>query len=159
MTGYQSKKAAALDEDGMYLVHHTQPAQEPRTMKREALKLALEALETCCEDEWHSEDDFGLAQTYDENKVDQAIASIKEALAQPAQEPFGYLSIGGNPIFQKEKPEIGRWQTLYTTPPQQAQEPVQVSVEEFVHIVEDKEHLVGRPIVWAQWPSKEKNND
>jgi hypothetical protein len=30
MTGYQSKKKAALDEDGMYLVHHTaQPAQEP----------------------------------------------------------------------------------------------------------------------------------
>jgi len=23
MTGYQSKKTAALDEDGMYLVHHT----------------------------------------------------------------------------------------------------------------------------------------
>jgi len=38
-----------------------------------------------------------------------------------------------------------------------AQKPVQVSVEEFVHIVEDKEHLVGRPIVWAQWPSEEKN--
>jgi hypothetical protein len=30
MTGFKSKKAAALDEDGMYLVHHTaQPAQEP----------------------------------------------------------------------------------------------------------------------------------
>jgi hypothetical protein len=29
MTGYQSKKAAALDEDGMYLVHHTQPAKRP----------------------------------------------------------------------------------------------------------------------------------
>jgi hypothetical protein len=29
MTGYQSKKSAALDEEGMYLVHHTQPAQEP----------------------------------------------------------------------------------------------------------------------------------
>ena len=29
MTGYQSKKAAALDEDGMYLVHQTaQPEQE-----------------------------------------------------------------------------------------------------------------------------------
>ena len=25
MTGYQSKKAAALDEDGMYLVHQTHP--------------------------------------------------------------------------------------------------------------------------------------
>jgi hypothetical protein len=30
MTGFKSKKAAALDEDGMYLVHQTaQPAQEP----------------------------------------------------------------------------------------------------------------------------------
>ena len=27
MTGYQSKKKAALDEEGMYLVHQTQPAQ------------------------------------------------------------------------------------------------------------------------------------
>jgi hypothetical protein len=39
-----------------------------------------------------------------------------------------------------------------------AQKPVQVSVEEFVRLVEDKEHLVGLPIVWAQWPSEEKNN-
>jgi len=38
-----------------------------------------------------------------------------------------------------------------------AQKPVQVSVEVFVAIVEDKENLVGRPIVWAQWPSEEKN--
>jgi hypothetical protein len=58
--------------------------------KDEALKLALEALETCYEDEWHSEDDFGLAQTYDENKVAQAIAAIEEALAQPAQEPVAW---------------------------------------------------------------------
>ena len=28
MTGFKSKKIAALDEDGMYLVHHTQPEQE-----------------------------------------------------------------------------------------------------------------------------------
>ena len=55
-------------------------------MEREALKLALEALETCDEAAWHSEDDFGLAQIYDENKVVQAIASIKAALAQPVQE-------------------------------------------------------------------------
>jgi hypothetical protein len=59
-------------------------------MEREALKLALEALETCYEDEWHSEDDFGLAQTYDENKVAPAIAAIKAALAQPAQELVKY---------------------------------------------------------------------
>jgi len=28
MTGYESKKAAALDEDGMYLVHHTKRKDE-----------------------------------------------------------------------------------------------------------------------------------
>ena len=28
MTGYKSKKAAALDEDGMYLVHHTKRKDE-----------------------------------------------------------------------------------------------------------------------------------
>jgi len=38
--------------------------------------------------------------------------------AQPVQEPFGYLSISDKPIFQKEMPEIGQWETLYTTPPQ-----------------------------------------
>jgi len=31
MTGYESKKAAALDEDGMYLVHHTE--QQDATMQ------------------------------------------------------------------------------------------------------------------------------
>jgi hypothetical protein len=34
---------------------------------------------------------------------------------------------------------------------------VQVSPLEFVEMVMDKEHLVGNPIVWAQWPNKEKN--
>ena len=48
----------------------------------------------------------------------QGRAHRAEALAQSEQEPFGYLSIGDSPIFQKEKPEIGRWETLYTTPPQ-----------------------------------------
>ena len=31
MTGFKSKRAAALDEDGMYLVHHT--AQQDATMQ------------------------------------------------------------------------------------------------------------------------------
>jgi len=31
MTGYQSKKAAALDEEGMYLVHHTSREPVQRT--------------------------------------------------------------------------------------------------------------------------------
>jgi hypothetical protein len=36
-------------------------------------------------------------------------------------------------------------------------EPVQVSPLEFVTMVMEKEHLVGKPIFWAQWPNKEKN--
>ena len=34
--------------------------------------------------------------------------------------------------------------------------PVQVPVEEFVEMVMEKEHLVGKPLVWAQWPNREK---
>jgi hypothetical protein len=33
--------------------------------------------------------------------------------------------------------------------------PAKVSPLEFVTITMKKEHLIGRPIVWAEWPSKE----
>ena len=35
-------------------------------------------------------------------------------------------------------------------------EPVQVSPLDFVTMTLEKEHLVGRPIIWAQWPNEEK---
>ena len=35
--------------------------------------------------------------------------------------------------------------------------PVQVSPLEFVTMVMEKEHLVGKPLFWAEWPNKEKN--
>lgn len=56
--------------------------------KDEALKLALEALDTCV---------VTLRGTrfqrkeFDESKVDKAIAAAKEALAQPEQEPVAYI--------------------------------------------------------------------
>jgi hypothetical protein len=34
---------------------------------------------------------------------------------------------------------------------------VQVSPLEFVEMVMEKEHLIGNPIFWAEWPNKEKN--
>ena len=34
-------------------------------------------------------------------------------------------------------------------------QPVQVPVAEFVEMVLEKEHLVGKPLVWAQWPNEE----
>jgi len=39
------------------------------------------------------------------------------------------------------------------------EKPVQVSPLEFVTAVLEKEHLVGKPIMWAQWPNEEKNHD
>ena len=48
---------------------------------------------------------------------------------------------------------LGQVWPLYTN---QEQEPVQVSPLEFVEMVMEKEHLVGKPIFWAEWPNKEK---
>lgn len=35
---------------------------------------------------------------------------------------------------------------------------VQLSPFDFVTIVMDKEDLVGKPIIWAQWPNEEERN-
>ena len=35
------------------------------------------------------------------------------------------------------------------------QAPVQVSPHEFVAMVQGKEHLIGKPVAWAQWPTAE----
>jgi hypothetical protein len=45
----------------------------------------------------------------------------------------------------------------YREATQPEQEPVQVSPLEFVEMVMEKEHLIGKPIFWAEWPNKEKN--
>jgi hypothetical protein len=58
---------------------------------RQDAQQALEALETCREDEWHSEDDFGMEQTYDEDKVAKALTALRTTLKQPplpVQEPM-----------------------------------------------------------------------
>jgi hypothetical protein len=85
MTGYQSKKAQAQDKLD--------------SMEREALKLALEALENSVdlvrEDAYNAEKLYGNYPSR-QGKVgglkvladdhEKAITAIKEALAQPAQE-------------------------------------------------------------------------
>jgi hypothetical protein len=35
--------------------------------------------------------------------------------------------------------------------------PVQVSLNEFLVRVDGNEEMVGNPVIWAQWPNKEKN--
>jgi hypothetical protein len=100
-----------------------QPAQEP---EREALKLALEALEGLnnTNSYWWQEVD---EQTI--NKIEPAITTIKEALAQPAQEPVAWAVQGCAKMWRGEFAEIDAKAeakriggtcvayALYTTPP------------------------------------------
>ena len=98
-------------------------------MESEALKLALEALESSDKLINGSGNHFGLDGAMDgyysgcfdvggNNKLlNKAITAIKEALAQPAQEPVGSVRWGGDEVvWTGEPPESGA--LLYTTPPQ-----------------------------------------
>ena len=60
-----------------------------RSSTIEAMKQALEALETCGEDECYTDDDFGMVQTYDDEKVHAAITALRTAIeAAEKQEPL-----------------------------------------------------------------------
>ena len=83
--------------------------------KDEALKLALEALEA---------DPLEMVADVDGHMVflkDKAITAVKEALAQPKQEPLAWISTGPASMIHwtADKPAYGDdWVPLYTTPPQ-----------------------------------------
>ena len=140
MTGYKSKRAAAKDKleqwDTGWQAALAQPAQEPVCPECKAGVLyecvacssnnypAQPAQEPASvtykevQDSMNALEKGTLYQQVIAEELGQRKLYTTPPAAQQAQEPFGYLSIGGNPIFQKEKPEIGRWETLYTTPPQ-----------------------------------------
>ena len=50
---------------------------------KQAAQQALEALVTCCAEEWRTLNNFGMKQVYDEKKVNAAIAALHAALAEP----------------------------------------------------------------------------
>jgi hypothetical protein len=81
-----------------------------------------------------------------------------DARKLPEQEPFAwYDPTNGMVSTDKDSPlftPLGQVWPLYT---KQEQEPVQVSPLEFVEMVMEKEHLVGKPVFWAEWPNKDKN--
>jgi hypothetical protein len=93
-------------------------------MTQETLKLALEALEFF--------EDTAICQA-DIDVATEAITAIKEALAQPEQEPVAWQFMNGSD-FRKRRPDdfadldsdgLPYWKPLYTTPPQRTeQDPV-----------------------------------
>ena len=138
--------------------------------KDEALKLALEAF---------GEIDWSNNSQWQSDRAKVAIATLKEALAQPEQHQDWCASLTQMlmsmppkpaPCNCKPKPEQPKVWTgnclrvgvcaseghkIQKAQPEQ--EPVQVSPLEFVEMVMEKEHLIGNPIFWAEWPNKEKN--
>lgn len=82
--------------------------------KDEALKLALEALENAIAVR-HGKDGTKFVNSLEPN----AIAAIKAALVQPAQEPAAWMcsAFDGEPCEQTNHDECGNPIPLYTTPP------------------------------------------
>jgi hypothetical protein len=109
-------------------------------MEREALKLAQEPASVTykeVQDLMNALEKGNLYQQVIAEELGQRKLYTTAPAAQPAQEPFGYLSIGENPIFQKEKPEIGRWEILYTAPPQR---PWVSLTEEDIDVIYEQHH-------------------
>jgi len=120
--------------------------------KDEALRLALEALENS----WTEPNN----EQYEIEK--NAITAIKEAL-ETKDEPFEYWNAVGwfgydtglRLWFEADKNDDGAI-PLYKNALETKDATVQVSPLEFVEMVMEKEHLIGQPIFWAQWPNEEK---
>jgi len=85
---------------------------------------------------------------------DEALRLALDTLKEVREETFRLLR-NGERLYSEDKV----WSTIITIQEtlETKDRPVQVSPLEFVEIVYEKEHLIGRPIVWAQWPNEEKN--
>ena len=85
---------------------------------------------------------------------DEALRLALDTLKEVREETFRLLR-NGERLYSEDKV----WSTIIVI--QESLEtkdgPVQVSPLEFVTMVMEKEHLIGKPIFWSQWPNKEKN--
>jgi len=66
------------------------------------------------------------------------------------------LRVGNHEGAYKAAYLAGQMSVNKTTSVPETQNPAQVSPAEFIHIVEGKENLTGNPVIWAQWPRKDK---
>lgn len=128
---------------------------------RQAAQQALEALVTCCAEEWRTLNNFGMKQVYDEKKVNPAIAALHAALAEP--EHWGaYVSgrvyVGAVPEYvqklaQSEGVEITLLYTAAPTP-QPEQQPVAWVECDGELVWNNREAAIGRNLYTAPTPRK-----
>jgi hypothetical protein len=150
-------------------------------MTKEVLKQALAALalnnaewkalaDSCDRVWWTAEEQYHYIQT------EKAIAAIKEALAQPEQEPVAWMTINGygeEDDIHYEHPkghlmEGWTYKPLYTHPPQPVQEPIHqwrqrqwrgLTDKEFEEIIMSAPNAIVPVVLWQliQDKIKEKN--
>ena len=130
MTGYPSKKAAALDEDGMYLVHKT--ASVPFSLSAESLPPPSLTF-IGGNFEWVMRITADRRIEVNEGvEVTEAAKRVLEALQhllppQPAQEPVAWMvyTQDGQSVYVTDNPtdiqEGQRALPLYITPPQRTE--------------------------------------
>jgi hypothetical protein len=155
-------------------------------MKDEALRMALEAAYlagfNASGEGYNGEYPFQDHNAHPEQDAgwvrgrDNKLSAIKQALAAPVQEPVAWkwhqapvktswghdMAVADLAIDKDntvsvycERDQTAKVEAMLAPPAQTA--PVQVSPLEFVTMVMEKEHLVGKPLFWAEWPNKEKN--
>jgi hypothetical protein len=105
-------------------------------MEREALKLALEALE-------ESQTDNDTMEFWD--RKSKAITAIKAALAQLVQEPVAWFRYENGMRIYYETKAWDDLQALYTTPPLPAQ-PVQEPVARVAEVHMSRYTLLDKPV-------------
>jgi hypothetical protein len=96
-----------------------------------------------------------LGQVWGLYVKEEASASPKDAALRLALEAL-YGFIPYLPL-EHDKPQCDRYDQAITAIKaalEAKDEPVQVSPLQFVEMVMEKEHLVGKPIFWAEWPNK-----
>ena len=112
--------------------------------EREALKLALEALEA-----WET----GCGTTEYLSLVEKAVTDIKEVLAQPEQKPVAWME--GESVYWHTNPSLNDWirangTPLYTTPPQRTL--VGLTDDEVIKQAnkEQNPESFARGVLWAE---------
>jgi len=124
-------------------------------MSIEAMKHVLDAMglmgaDLICEAAHHEKKDrHEIGETCPiQQRWHKAFAALRTAIEQAEkQEPVATYTCDVCGVSMRMEAAL----------PETQPAPMQVSPTDFVDMVMDKEGAIGKPILWAEWPNREKN--
>jgi hypothetical protein len=168
MTGFKSKRQAALDEEGMYLVHHTEPAQKPTLQEKDRKRGSIALARSLCykingaADDSDDMDGGGYGSVDIAEILSAEVVRLQAALAQPAQEPVVWMGYDrGLKTFTAQQRIADAYPEIYTVPlyPSLPQRPwLDLTDEEISDIAINNPPMVHEFARAVLAKSKEKNN-